>query len=346
VFTFKVRYRDLNDNPPKDGYPLLHISKNGYETTLVMKWVDDGIGTQTCGVYMATTTLPIGDYKYWIEAYEDHEENNYVRIPIRGAMSGPKVTHAPVLTWTGELGFEADGVSPDYGTLCATSFTFKVRYYDADGDEPQYVQLWLYKDGVRVPGSPFSLNLVVGSGNKADGDYMVSFSCFTEPGTYSYIFKAIGKDGIMAVGTATIGTMTGPVVRSEVDAAPPIRPPITFVSDWRLLDAYNCPNPTYNGITDIVGVLDATSTSQKILGLEVIVNIYDIAGDLVWSYEKDNASTTERDTPLGNRQCVVVPWNCENDVGDEVANGVYIFRIIISKDDKSMSKIGKIAVIR
>jgi major membrane immunogen (membrane-anchored lipoprotein) len=52
-----------------------------------MKWVDDGIGTQTCGVYMATTTLPTGDYKYWIEAYEDHEENNYVRIPIRGAMS-------------------------------------------------------------------------------------------------------------------------------------------------------------------------------------------------------------------------------------------------------------------
>jgi hypothetical protein len=127
-----------------------------------------------------------------------------------------------VLTWTGELGFEADGVNPDYGTVCATSFTYKVRYYDADGDEPQYVQLWLYKDGVRVPGSPFLLNLEVGSGNKADGDYMLTLTYLKEPGEYSYEFKAKGKDGLIAEGSATPGSFIGPIVRGEVDTAPPI----------------------------------------------------------------------------------------------------------------------------
>ncbi|MEW6095632.1 MAG: hypothetical protein AB1567_03780, partial [bacterium] len=343
VFTFKVRYRDLNDNPPKPGYPKLHVGNNGNWRELQMTWVDDGIGgTRSCGIYMATTTLQIGGYKYWIEAYEDHTDNNSVKLPIRGEMSGPVVTYAPILTWTNESGFESDGVSPDYGTVSTTPFTYKVRYYDADGDAPQYVQVWIYKDGVRIHGSPFSMSLEPGSGHKADGYYKVRFDCFTEPGTYSYVFKAIGRDGVMAIGTATVGTMTGPIVRSEFVSAPSIKPPVV-AEELKLIDAYNCPNPTYTGETNIVGVLD---TTVKVTGLKVIVNIYDIAGDLVWSYESTMETDTRKRFGQPDKQAVVVPWNCRNDVGEEVANGVYIFRIIVSRDGKTMSKIGKIAVIR
>jgi len=308
-----------------------------------MTWVSDGIGTQTCGIYMATTTLETGEYKYWIDAYEDNPFNYSVRLPIRGEMKGPKVSYAPVLTWTQETGFEDDGINPNYGTVNTTSFTYKVKYYDKDGDEPQYIQVWIYRDDVRICGSPFSLTLVPGSGHKADGYYMVTFNCFTEPGTYSYIFKAIGKDGLLAVGSATIGTMTGPIVRAEVSPAPALKPPIIVTQDFNLIDAYNCPNPTYTGETNIVGIFDATS---QIKDVEVIVNIYDIAGDLVWSYK--GTHDTEKCKKVGqqDKEAVVVPWPCRNGVGEEVANGVYIFRIIVSKDGRSMSKLGKIAVIR
>ncbi|MEW6608873.1 MAG: hypothetical protein AB1414_15750, partial [bacterium] len=344
IFTFKVRYRDLNNDLPKPGYPLLHIKKNGNEVaTLTMTWFDDTIGTQSCGIYMATMTLQTGSYKYWIEAYENNAANQYVKLPATGDKSGPAVTNAPILTWTGESGFTSDGVDPDYGTVNVTSFTYKVRYYDIDGEEPQYIHLWVYKDDVRMAGSPFPLSLVPGSGPKWDGYYRIVFPCFTEPGTYTYLFNAIGKDGMMCVGSATAGTMTGPIVVIQGSPAPPITPPLNeTTTDFNLIDAYNCPNPTYDGITDIVGVLDAAAS-----GLRVIVNIYDIAGDLVWSEEKSGISSTPRNTVHGTKEVVEIEWKGRNDVGKEVANGVYIFRMIISNNEgKTMSKLGKIAVIR
>ncbi|MEW6621326.1 MAG: hypothetical protein AB1422_18680, partial [bacterium] len=103
--------------------------------------------------------------------------------------------NAPILTWTGESGFTSDAVDPDYGTVNVTLFTYKVRYYDADGNPPKYVHLWIYKDGKSIFGSPFPMGFVPTSGNLADGDYYANIS-FTESGNYTYLIEAKEKPGI------------------------------------------------------------------------------------------------------------------------------------------------------
>jgi subtilisin family serine protease len=53
---------------------------------------------------------------------------------------------APSLRWTGEPGFEIDGVEPDEPTT-RRLVRFEVTYADPDGDFPRVTQLWLDLDG-------------------------------------------------------------------------------------------------------------------------------------------------------------------------------------------------------
>ncbi len=79
----------------------------------------------------------------------------------------------PTLTWTGESGYEADGVDPDEGNT-TSEFTFKVNYSDADGDAPltEYPKIHIKKGGVEITNSPFAMTEVVldePQGSKKDG---------------------------------------------------------------------------------------------------------------------------------------------------------------------------------
>ncbi len=69
---------------------------------------------------------------------------------------------APTLTWASESGYESDGVNPDSGNTSST-FTFKVKYIDPEGDAPLegYPRLYIKKGGVPINGSPFVMNEVV-----------------------------------------------------------------------------------------------------------------------------------------------------------------------------------------
>lgn len=88
---------------------------------------------------------------------------------------------------------------------------------------------------------------------------------------------------------------------------------------------YNYPNP-FNpdkGVTNIRFSVEEES--------DVTIEIFDVAGDLVWRKEL-------RASP----GVTLVPWDGKNEEGEIVANGVYIYRV--TADGKSVIK--KIAVLR
>ena len=54
----------------------------------------------------------------------------------------PVLNQAPLLTWTMESGYAADGVSPDSGPN-GGSYVFRVNYSDLDDDAPSVVEVWI-----------------------------------------------------------------------------------------------------------------------------------------------------------------------------------------------------------
>lgn len=54
--------------------------------------------------------------------------------------------NAPVLSWAGDVNYESDGLHPETGDGY-TNFVFRVRYADADDDQPAAARVWIDADG-------------------------------------------------------------------------------------------------------------------------------------------------------------------------------------------------------
>ncbi len=108
----------------------------------------------------------------------------------------------PVLSWTGEAGYESDGLYPESGGP-NTDYAYHIRYADAYGDPPDSAQLHIRKGGGDISGSPFTLSC-------PSGDYKVGVICsYTasglDPGSdYSYLFVATDNLGTAATPTTVL----------------------------------------------------------------------------------------------------------------------------------------------
>ncbi|MEW6042107.1 MAG: hypothetical protein AB1633_11360, partial [Elusimicrobiota bacterium] len=100
-----------------------------------------------------------------------------------------KITHVSSLTWTGEPGYETDGLNYETGTTTMT-FIFRIKYLDIDNDAPagSFPKVYIKKSGVEISGSPFAMNYV--SGISSTGA-IYTYSTLLPPGTdYTYYFIA------------------------------------------------------------------------------------------------------------------------------------------------------------
>lgn len=125
---------------------------------------------------------------------------------------------APTLTWTGEGDYSDGGVYPKLATT-SDFLTFKVKYADADGDEPKlgYPKLHIRRHGVEFEYLTPVVMSAVDTAAVASGrtyQYQVRMPRGLD---YSYWFEAQDAGGRLAVGRATEPT-TGPCIATGNNA--------------------------------------------------------------------------------------------------------------------------------
>ncbi len=104
-------------------------------------------------------------------------------------------TSAPTLDWVSTAGYESDGVDPDTGDPDTTTFTFKVKYTDADGDVPTKSTCNIRKMATNGTWQAYkSVTLTAESGTPEAGQ--VYSSGLTLPsGQWQYGFAFASADG-------------------------------------------------------------------------------------------------------------------------------------------------------
>ncbi len=142
----------------------------------------------------------------------------------------------PALDWTGEAGYESDGVEPDSGDT-DTTFVYRVKYTDTDNDPPMsgYPKVHILKDSVEIVGSPFAMNEVdAGDTDYSDGKLYAYSTTLSAGNTYTYYFEAKDSNNASATGSPT-SAQSGPVVSG--DGVPPVifgTRPYRFSSTYEL----------------------------------------------------------------------------------------------------------------
>jgi DNA/RNA endonuclease YhcR with UshA esterase domain len=126
----------------------------------------------------------------------------------------------PVLEWTGESGYENDGVEPDGGNV-STTFEFRIKYVDQDNNPPLsgYPKVHILKEGAEITGSPFSMEEVDSNDTDYTDGKLYKFSTNLSAGNYSYYFEAKDEHNANATGEPT-NLKSGPIVEGET--IPPV----------------------------------------------------------------------------------------------------------------------------
>ncbi|MGC9090052.1 MAG: CehA/McbA family metallohydrolase, partial [Caldisericia bacterium] len=138
---------------------------------------------------------------------------------VSGITINARTNNAPTLYWTGEVGYENDGLDPETG-VSSTIFEYRVKYTDINNDAPKsgYPKVHILKEGSEISGSPFTMNEV----DTSDTDYtdgkIYKYTKTLHAGDYSYYFEAKDIFDANATGEPTLAK-SGPSIIG--DTVPP-----------------------------------------------------------------------------------------------------------------------------
>ncbi len=207
---FKVRYTDINGNPPR--LLSLLLRREGVKAPPRELGMIEGVGDYSGGVvYRCSLKLPPGGYEYRFRA---RDRDGWATGEPTQWRPGPVLESPPTLRWLGTSGHESDGVDPDEGVARTTRFRFKVLYTDADGHAPKWVALLIRRNG--KPALFRELVLLKGLGSYTDG-VVYRITAKLPAGDYEYAFRARDRNG-WATGQPTRWT-PGPLLRPAGAAA-------------------------------------------------------------------------------------------------------------------------------
>ncbi len=150
-YEFRVKYTDVDNEAPSS--IQVWVDKNDdtdyLDTDEKVNLVEVEVDTDyTDGKLYHTdpdiTLSTIGDINYTFTATDSLD--TATGTPTGDATVAVTIANAaPVLDWTGEANYTTDGVDPDsdYGGL---TFTFRVKYTDADNNPPDTIEVWVDQD--------------------------------------------------------------------------------------------------------------------------------------------------------------------------------------------------------
>ncbi len=164
-------------------------------------------------IYTTTTALPHGNYSYYFEA---NDGANTVRTD---EFHGPLLNTRPYLSFVDDPGYVTDGFDPDSGISGKTSFVFRVRYTDADGDAPVKARLIIYTRADLHNPNYLAMGAETSGTDPRDGIvYRVSttLGVYTDGIRYRFDFD----DGYVSADGEPSVVATGPTVTTPPPTAP------------------------------------------------------------------------------------------------------------------------------
>jgi parallel beta-helix repeat protein len=200
TFEFQVQYTDLENNAPMVSQVWVDLNDNAvygddekFDMTKMSGEGDDYTAGVNYNYAMAISYVGDGTLNY---RFYFNDGKDAVGVP---ATDHPLtvINVPPTLAWTGNPGFESDGVEPD-SAESGSSFDFEVKYTDADGDAPTASQVWidLNDSGNFQAEEKFNMTSLGGTEYKTGVNYTQSVNIlYSGDGTLSYRFYfSDGKD--------------------------------------------------------------------------------------------------------------------------------------------------------
>lgn len=183
---------------------------------------DDGrnrfSGNAGYDVYNATANTILAQGNWWpstdeaaigARVYDRADDSRRGPVTFMPCAGGTP-NKAPVLSWLGSVGYEADGLDPEVGTP-QTVFRFRVRYADDEGSPPSFVNLHIAADGVEIEQSPFAMDRGAQTNYQAGVVYLKNLT-LAAGRHYTYWFAA--ADGELEAVGAPLLPKAGPVVNT------------------------------------------------------------------------------------------------------------------------------------
>lgn len=233
IFVFRVSYANANNIAPSVMQVWVDVNDNGvydagekYDMTafvgMDINFVDGKIYTKSLVLAKA------GDNTFNYRFYANDGTSDAVGSAVaNGIVSVSNVK--PVLTWTEESYYVADGVNPDTGGNGST-FTFRIKYVDTDNECPPAasdIQVWIDRnDDGDYGDAEEKIDMSAADANACSSGRVYSLSTpltYAGDGDLAFTFRA-------SDGTDLASSTAGPVNKSVVTVVSAVNSPPSL--DW------------------------------------------------------------------------------------------------------------------
>jgi hypothetical protein len=219
TFYFRILYKDNDGDPPKAGYPKLYIKKEGRDidgSPFAMLEAADGDYVNGKIFYRNILLESSTNYTYYFEVYDEFDKSARTT-----EIDAPDVNTPSMLYWSGDTGYEADGVEPNTGTAITTTFVFKVMYKDLDNDAVAtgYPKLHILFNNEEIPNSPYTMSKLNVPGEPKTGEVYTYSLTISTPGVYMYYFECYEANGLQSAGLPT--SISPSLTFSVIEPKPP-----------------------------------------------------------------------------------------------------------------------------
>ncbi|MDD5687537.1 MAG: carbohydrate-binding protein [Elusimicrobia bacterium] len=269
--------------------------------------------------YVVEGLIPDTNYYFGIKVADEVPNWSVISNSPGGTTTS---NNPPVLEWSGDTGYSADGVNPETGNV-NTNYEYRVLYKDVDGNAPKsgYPRVHILKGGVEISGNPFVMTTTDDTSSYTVGRIYKYTTKLSGLGSdYSYYFDAQDINGGVSVPTTTKDS-------PDVSA-------MTYDIRGKVSE-YKSPNNRISGVSmSLSGLRDADYTTSNELSADynyefvgLTSGIYTIEPSKTgWRFWPNKMEYTMFDSNLVNQDYVGRPFSVTRLVNPmvQVSSGIAV----------------------